>query len=369
MLSTKYDLKDVKEVVDLLLDQSINQIIRSNFINAFKYNTINGRLYGKYTTFGAKSFRLTSNSPNLLNIPSTGSIYAKPIKRCFQAEKGHIFCMVDYAALEDRVIANLSGDKNKCSIFLDGIDGHCLNSYYYFKEDIERILPRLNNEDLTSYIKRYKYEVDNGNKKLKAIRQMSKKVTFGLSYGAYPKKVSKELKSSIEYAEQIFNRYHNELYPDITKMREAILNKASEEGRIHLGLGCYLNTDDPERDIRTIANACCQFWSILSLLTINKISSLAKEAGLQNDIEIVSSIYDSIYFHVTEDVDVIKWLNDNLIPIMTKDFLKNTIVHNEAELECGYNWSDTVSIPNNASEEVIYEAMTKAKKLMDKTKD
>ena len=96
---------------------------------------------------------------------------------------------------------------------------------------------------------------------------------------------------------------------------------------------------------------------------------MAKEAGLQNDIEIVSSIYDSIYFHVTEDVDVIKWLNDNLIPIMTKDFLKNTIVHNEAELECGYNWSDTVSIPNNASEEVIYEAMTKAKKLMDKTKD
>ena len=48
MLSTKYDLKDVKKVVDLLLDQSINQIIRSNFINAFKYNTINGRLYGKF---------------------------------------------------------------------------------------------------------------------------------------------------------------------------------------------------------------------------------------------------------------------------------------------------------------------------------
>ena len=41
--------------------------------------------------------------------------------------------MVDLSALEDRVIANLSKDKNKCSIFTEGIDGHCLNSYYYFK--------------------------------------------------------------------------------------------------------------------------------------------------------------------------------------------------------------------------------------------
>ena len=45
--------------------------------------------------------------------------------------------------MEDRVIANLSRDKNKCSIFTEGIDGHCLNSYYYFKDKIVRAINKI----------------------------------------------------------------------------------------------------------------------------------------------------------------------------------------------------------------------------------
>ena len=83
--------------------------------------------------------------------------------------------------VEDRVIANLSRDTNKCSIFLDGVDGHCLNSYVYFKEEVEAELPRLSDETDIEYLKRYFIEVENGNKTLKAIRQKSKPCTFLLS--------------------------------------------------------------------------------------------------------------------------------------------------------------------------------------------
>ena len=299
----------------------------------------------------------------MLNMPSTGSIYAKPIKRCFEAEKDHIFCMVDFAALEDRVMANLSKDPNKCSIFLDGLDSHCLNSYYYFKDEIEKILPRKEGEDLKEYIRRYKQAVEDGNSQLKAVRSKSKSVTFGLSYGAMPKKVSESMKCDINTATQIYDRYHNELYPKVTQMRNEILKIAKKEKRIHLGLGCFLYTDRPEKDVRTLGNSVCQFWSILSLLTIDKINDLIKENNLKRKIEIVSSIYDSIYFHVIEDPEVIYWLNKELIPIMTKDFLIETTVHNEAELECGYNWADTVPIPNSASIFDIKAILTKAKNL------
>ena len=59
----------------------------------------------------------------MLNAPSSKSAFSKPIKKCFTAPAGFIVAGIDYAALEDRVIANLSLDQNKLDIFLKGVDG------------------------------------------------------------------------------------------------------------------------------------------------------------------------------------------------------------------------------------------------------
>ena len=75
----------------------------------------------------------SSGGVNLLNLPSSGSKYAKPIKECFVVPKGSVILAVDLDSLEDKVLACLSKDKTKCSIFKDNLDSHCLNSYGYFK--------------------------------------------------------------------------------------------------------------------------------------------------------------------------------------------------------------------------------------------
>lgn len=170
---------DVRHLTQQIIDFSFASIVRTNFIEAFYRYTVDDRLYGQYKLLGAKSGRYTSSSPNMLNAPSTGSIFAKPIKRCFTAPEGFLIASIDFAALEDRVMACLSRDSNKCGLFLEDLDGHSLSATYYYPERVASLVGPFTDNKLAS--KQLKQLVDDGNKPAKEVRQDSKPISLTLS--------------------------------------------------------------------------------------------------------------------------------------------------------------------------------------------
>lgn len=161
------DQERAKEILYLLTNlKGLSEIdkITSTFIPAFKEKVLKSEegtyLHGSFRLGGTKSGRLSSAAPNLQQIPSTGTDYAKPIKKCVKAPKGWVYVGADFNSLEDRISALTTRDPNKLKPYIDGYDGHSLRAFAYFRERMPDIEVELAKAELPG--KFYKITHDNG---------------------------------------------------------------------------------------------------------------------------------------------------------------------------------------------------------------
>lgn len=173
---------------------------------------------------------------------------------------------------------------------------------------------------------------------------------MNISDGAYPPKVAKSIGCDLAEAQVIFDNYHNLLYPGVTKYREEyVMKQAKQNGFIHLNWGLKLFTDDAKRDIRTLNNATMQAYSDLTQIAAVEFDKVLQSSQFVNDITLTNIVHDCLYYEVTNDLNVIKFINDILPPIMCRDFVLNQELTIKAEIDIGPSLADMVTLPNYAN--------------------
>jgi len=364
------DTKAIK-LVENLIELAQVETILTNFILKFQELAflrkgdhdwdgtywLNGML--KLTT---QAGRLASSDPNMQNIPSTGTIYAKLVKRCFVAPDGWLMVGADFSSLEDRINAILTQDTNKIKVYTDGYDGHCLRAHAYFSDDMPDI-DGLTVESINSIIDKYPH-----------LRQKSKAPTFALTYLGTWHTLVKNLGISKEEAMMIEANYH-ELYRESDAFSEDIVEFASRHGYIDLAFGLRIRTPilaktivgssktpyEADAEGRSANNAVTQSWGQLTTRAITAFERDLESSPYQLDIFIANTIHDAIYLIVRNTPEVVKWVNDHLIKAMEWNDdpkIKSNDVPMCAELEIFYpSWAEANAVPNNASLNDISEIL------------
>lgn len=358
----------VIELIESLITLAEASKILTTFISAFKEKGVTVgewiHLMGSFNLGGTKSGRLSSSNPNMQNLPSTGTKYAKLIKECFQPPANGDWLLVgaDYFSLEDRISALQTRDPNKLAVYTDGYDGHCLRAFAYFGDQMKDIRSEIAlNPDR-------KVEIINSiEQRYPQLRQYSKGPTFALTYGGTVKTLVDTFGLSPAEARQIDNEYHK-LYSVSDEWVKQRIDQACNDGYVELAFGLRLRTPllsqivvdtstipyEAKKEGKTAGNALGQSYGLLNTyagsMFLRRVRAHPKYRTL---VRPCAQIHDSQYYLIRNTLGCIKWVNDNLVECMEwceLEEIKHPEVGLGAQLEVYYpSWANPIKIPNQAS--------------------
>jgi DNA polymerase-1 len=163
----------------------------------------NDRIHTSLNQCGTATGRLSSNDPNLQNIPVRGEL-GRELRRYFIAEdENYILIDADYSQIELRLLAHLSGDENMIAAFNSGVDVHTMTASQVFK-----VAP----EDVT-----------------KDLRLRAKAVNFGIIYGIGSFSLAQDIGTSKKQADEYIKSYF-ETYPMVDKYLHDTVENAEISG-------------------------------------------------------------------------------------------------------------------------------------------
>ncbi|QPH37716.1 DNA polymerase I [Pedobacter endophyticus] len=205
-------LASKSDIVQDILDFRQMQKLKSTYVDALPLmvNPKTGRVHTSYNQAVAATGRLSSNNPNLQNIPIRTE-RGREVRKAFIArDENHILLSADYSQIELRIIAEISKEENMLDAFSKGIDIHTATAAKVYGVSIE--------------------EVDSTQ------RRNAKAVNFGIIYGQSAFGLSQNLGIPRKEAAEIIEQYFAQ-YPGIKRYMSDTMNFARENGFVETIMG------------------------------------------------------------------------------------------------------------------------------------
>ncbi|MFN0204714.1 MAG: DNA polymerase I [Planctomycetota bacterium] len=165
-------------------------------------NKKTGRVHTTFRQTVAATGRLSSDNPNLQNIPIRTAL-GREIRRAFVPEEGNILISADYSQIELRLVAHFSGDPVLKSAFERGEDIHKRTASVVFG-----VMPELVTHEL---------------------RSRAKAINFGIIYGMGPQRLARETGMTVPEAKKFIDAYFERL-PKVRAFLDETLAKAESLG-------------------------------------------------------------------------------------------------------------------------------------------
>ena len=200
-------LADKHEIISKILDFRSLQKLRSTYVDALP-ELINSKTKHIHTSFNqavAATGRLSSNNPNLQNIPIRTEKGREVRKAFIACDEDHVLLAADYSQVELRLIAEMSGDSVMVEAFQQGLDIHAATASKVFDVPIDKVT--------------------------REMRSNAKTVNFGIIYGVSAFGLSQQSTLSRKEAAEIIKSYFA-TYPKLKEYMDANIAFARENGYV-----------------------------------------------------------------------------------------------------------------------------------------
>ena len=277
------------EIVAKILEWRSLQKLMSTYINALpeQVDIKTKKIHSIFNQTNTSTGRLSSNNPNLQNIPIRTN-NGKLIRKAFTpSDDKSVLISADYSQIELRVIASMSGDENMINAFNNNEDIHASTAAKVFNIDLGKVT--------------------------KEQRSHAKIVNFGIIYGVSAFGLSNQTNLNRSESKLIIDNYYNS-YPALKEFMTNQINFARENGFVQtiLGRKRFLNDinsrngmirSSAERNaINTPVQGSAADIIKLSMIKINKE---LKKYSLKS--KLILQVHDELVFDVPlEEVDLIK---------------------------------------------------------------